>query len=409
MGGVSSSRLRSSMCALIALLAAVGGPAALTSPLLRIGSTQPREYVFVYLGYVAMVGVVGGLGPAALAAATSFLLVDYYFVPPVHTLTLLDEFDLVDLVVLFGTAGLVGGLVSRRRRARRRADALAGELSLANAELVRLNREQAEGARVALELERTQQQVRVLEETDRLRRELLANVSHELRTPLGSILTGTTVLLGRPELAPAHGDLASIAAEGRRLGRLVGDMLDMARIEGGALELRCEPVDVAEAVEAAVDRLHRVSPEREVRQEPEDAGAVQVLADSDRVAQILDNLLTNADRAAPPGTALTVEVAVHGAVVTIGVVDAGPGVPAAQRERIFERFVRGGHEGHPGTGLGLPIVRGLVEAQGGRVWVEAAPGGGARFAVSLPSAGGRPGLPSPGGTAVRNGSRGGRP
>jgi two-component system OmpR family sensor kinase len=367
-------------------IAALVGPAALTGPLLRIGSEQPREYVFVYLAYVAAMGVLGGLWPALLAAAAGFLLADYYFVPPVRTLTLLDEFDLVNLAVLFGTAILVGGLVSRRRRAQERAVALAGELSLANAELQRLNREQAEAARVALELERTQRQVRVLEATDRARQELLANVSHELRTPLSSILTGSTALLGRDDLAPARDELGSIAAEARRLGRLVGDMLDMARIEGGALDLHREPVDVAEAVEAAIDRLHRHSPDRAVRWDAAGAVGARVLADWDRLAQVLDNLVGNADRIAPPRTPITLEVARAGGSVVIAVADAGPGVPAEMRERIFERFARGEESGgSPGTGLGLPIVRALVEAHGGRVWLEDPLGGGARFAFSLPA------------------------
>jgi signal transduction histidine kinase len=226
--------------------------------------------------------------------------------------------------------------------------------------------------------------VRVLEETDRARQELLANVSHELRTPLSSILTGSTALLGRADLAPARDELASIAAEARRLGRLVGDMLEMARIEGGALDLHREPIDVSEAVQAAVDRLHRHSPERPVRWDAGAAAPVQVLADWDRLAQILDNLIGNADRLAPPGTPLIIDVAAAGGAVEIGVVDAGPGVPAEMRERIFDRFVRGG-DSAPGTGLGLPIVRALVEAQGGRVWLEHPPGGGARFAFSLPA------------------------
>ncbi|HEY0409435.1 MAG TPA: ATP-binding protein, partial [Candidatus Dormibacteraeota bacterium] len=355
--------------AALAAAAAVGGPVALTGPLLSIGSTRPREYVFVYLGYVAVMGVLGGLWPALLAAATGFLLADYYFVPPVRTLTLLDEFDLVDLAMLAGTALLVGGLVSRRRRAQRHAVALAGELSLANAELVRRSREQEEAARVALELERTQRQVRVLEETDRARQDLLATVSPELRTPLASILTGSTALLGRADLAPARDELASIAAEARRLGRLVGDMLDMARIEGGALDLRREPVDVAEAVQAAIDRLHRHSPGRPVSWDAEAAAGVQVLADWDRLAQILDNLLGNADRLAPPETPLAVDAGASEGGVVIGVADRGPGVPAEMRERIFDRFVRG-EDGAPGIGLGLPIVRALVEAHGGRVWLE---------------------------------------
>ena len=379
---------RRALRAVVIGAAALGGPAALTGPLLRIGSNQPREYVFVYLAYVAMMAVLGGLWPALLAAAAGFLLSDYYFVPPVRTLTLFDEFDLVNLAVLFGTALLVGGLVSRRRRAQQRAVALAGELSLANAELVRLNREQAEAARVALELERTQRQVRVLEETDRARQELLANVSHELRTPLSSILTGSTALLARADLVPARDELGSIAAEARRLGRLVGDMLDMARIEGGALDLNPEPVEVGEAVEAAVDRLHRHSPARSVRWDPAAAAGVRVLADWDRLAQVLDNLVGNADRLAPPQTPIGVEVAAAEDAVVIAVVDAGPGVPAEMRDRIFDRFVRGEDSGDsPGTGLGLPIVRAIVEAHGGRVWLEDPPSGGARFAFTLPGAG----------------------
>jgi len=389
--------------ALVIGAAALGGPAALTGPLLRIGSDQPREYVFVYLAYVAMMAVLGGLWPALLAATAGFLLADYYFVPPVRTLTLLDEFDLVNLVVLFGTALLAGGLVSRRRRAQQRAVALAGELSLANAELLRLNREQAEAARVALELERTQRQVRVLEETDRARQELLANVSHELRTPLSSILTGSTALLARGDLAPARDELGSIAAEARRLGRLVGDMLDMARIEGGALDLHREPVEVAEAVEAAIDRLHRHSPARTVRWDPARASGVRVLADWDRLAQVLDNLVGNADRLSPPQAPIGVDVTTAEDAVVIAVVDAGPGVPPEMRERIFDRFVRGEGGGDaPGTGLGLPIVRALVEAHGGRVWIEDPPGGGARFAFTLPVAG-------PGGAAEAPGRSGSPP
>jgi two-component system sensor histidine kinase KdpD len=161
-------------------------------------------------------------------------------------------------------------------------------------------------------------------------------------------------------------------------------MLEMARIEGGALDLRCEPTHVADAVEAAIDRLHRHSPERPVRWDAEAAAPVQVLADWDRLAQILDNLIGNADRLAPPGTPLVIDVATAAGAVEIGVVDTGPGVPSEMAGRIFDRFVRGGDTA-PGTGLGLPIVRALVEAQGGRVWLEHPPGGGARFAFSLPA------------------------
>jgi two-component system sensor histidine kinase KdpD len=390
MPGMRSARTFRRLDTAIGMGAAVLGPAALTAILVPLGTARPREYIFLYLGLVALLGVTRGLLPALLAATTSFLCVDFYFVPPVHTLTIADEQDLVNLAVFFGAAGLVGGVGSRRRRSQLAAEALTQQLRRANEELARLNREQAEAAAVAVRLARTEQQVRVLEESDRVRRDFLANVSHELRTPLGSILTNSTGLLAHPGLDPELRDeVESISVEARRLNRLVGDMLDMARIEGNALQLRLEPVDVAAAVEAAVDRLHVVSPARPVEWET-DAPSPHVVADWDRLGQVLDNLLRNADRAAPAGTPITVRAS-RGArsMLVIRVVDRGPGVPEELREHLFTRFVRGvgGNGNGGGAGLGLAIVRGLVEAHAGRVWLEDSPGGGgASFAFSLPAA-----------------------
>ena len=389
----TSSRLGGAAGAAAALL----GPLALTVVLVPLGASHQRDYVFLYVGLVALLGVGLGLVPALLTAATSFLLVDWFFIPPLHALTIGGEQDLVYLTVLFGAAGLVGGVGSRRRRSQLAAEALTQQLRRANQELARLNREQAEAAAVAVRLARTEQQVRVLEESDRVRRDFLANVSHELRTPLGSILTNSTGLLAHPDLQPQLRDeVESISAEARRLNRLVGDMLDMARIEGSALQLRLEPVELADAFEAAVDRLHVVSPSRPVRWEGDTVG-LQVVADWDRLGQVLDNLLRNADRAAPAGSPITVR-AVRGArsSVVVRVVDRGPGVPEELRERLFTRFARGGGaDGGGGAGLGLAIVRGLVEAHAGRVWLEdSAPGVGATFTFSLPAAPAAPAAPA---------------
>jgi two-component system, OmpR family, sensor histidine kinase KdpD len=376
---------------LLGVGSALVAPVLATVALLPLGGGTSRDYIFVYLAIVAILAVVSGLVPALVAAAVSFLLVDYFFVPPLHTLSIADETDVVNLLVFFGAAGLVGGLGSRRRRAQLNAEALSADLRRANNDLARLNQEQAEAAAVAVRLARTEQQVHVLEETDRLRADLLANVSHEVRTPLATILTGTTGLLDNPALAPVlHTEVQSIVGETRHLARLVSDMLDLGRIEGHALRLHLADVDLHEAIDAAVERLHRTAPQRPVVVDIGDP--LEVVADWPRLGQVFDNLLANADRYAPPGSPIRIEAAPgKRSMVVVRIIDRGPGIPADQRERVFERFVRSedgsGSNAGIGTGLGLAIVRGIVDAHAGRVWVEEPRDGeGGRFAFALPAA-----------------------
>ena len=372
-------------------LIALVGPALLTAVLLGISGAEKRNYVYLYLGLVAAVGVARGLWPALLAAVVSFLFVDYFFVQPYYTLTISDSEDILNLVVFVGTAALVGILASRRRRVLLESQALAGQLRDVNAELVHLNKEQAEAAQSALRLARSEQQIRALQEADRLRRELLANVSHELRTPLGTILTESTDHSAALTVVEAERRLATVAVEARRLEALVNDMLDMARIEGGALDLDLEPVRLEDAIAAATERLHHVSPNRVVESD-QNAADVDVLADWARLGQVLDNLLANADRFAPAGTQITVKVSKEeSGLVTIRVIDRGPGVAPELRERVFERFVRGDSNDaqlqSAGTGLGLAIVKGLVEAHAGSVALdESSDDIGATFRFTLPLA-----------------------
>ena len=220
---------------------------------------------------------------------------DYFFVAPRYTLTIADPDDLIDLILFFGTAILIGLLEWRRSKARLAAESLSQQLQLANADLIRLNREEAMAAQAAIRLARTEQQVATLRESDRYRRELLANVSHDLRTPIATILTRSTAGAGGSE--PPEASLGIIADEARRLDDLVRDLLDMTRIESGALELDLEAIRLMEAIEAAAERLQRRSPHRTVviPDDPRTAG-VEVLADWARLGQILDNLLWNADR-----------------------------------------------------------------------------------------------------------------
>ncbi|HEX4216234.1 MAG TPA: ATP-binding protein [Candidatus Dormibacteraeota bacterium] len=370
------------------LFFAVGllGPAAVTVVLVS-GGGHERDYVFIYLGLVAVLGIFRGVWPALLAAATSFLLVDFFFVSPTGTLTIASEEDIVNLVAFLATASIIGALASRRRRAQLAAEALARQLNHLNAELVHLNKQQAEAAQAALRLAISEEQVRTLRETDRLRRELLANVSHELRTPLATILSESTDPSATRSSAPNLARLSTIASEARRLQRLVDDILDMARIEGGALDLELEPLRLADAFASAAERLRRSSPDRKVTWNPE-AARIDVLADWDRLGQILDNLLGNADRFGPPETAIECTGEADGpGLVSVRVHDHGPGVAPDLRERIFERFVRGETEadrnGRSGGGLGLAIVKGLVEAHAGTLVYEDG-ADGATFRITLP-------------------------
>lgn len=372
-------------------LVALAGPAVVTAALVGFSHQVQRDYVFIYLGLVAVVGVLRGLWPALASAGISFLLVDFFFVPPEGTLTIADEQDIVNLLAFLVIAGVVGFLASRRRRSLLESQALARQLREVNSELVRLNKEQAEAAQAALRLARSEQQIQALREADRLRRELLANVSHELRTPLGTILTESTDRSAELTVESAERRLATVAAEARRLEALVDDMLDMARIEGGALDLDLEPLGLDDAIAAAAERLHHASPQRVVDWDRGAAG-VEVLADWARLGQVLDNLLANADRFAPPGTAITVEVSKEETgLATVRVVDRGPGVAAELRDRVFERFVRGDSNADPsgstGTGLGLAIVKGLIEAHAGSVALDPSRAeGGAVFRFTLPLA-----------------------
>lgn len=236
-------------------------------------------------------------------------------------------------------------------------------------------------------LEEQSRRARLLDEKVRLQRALLASISHDLRTPLATI-TGamSTLLEADGTLAtPAKVRLLGLARdEAARLNYLVGNLLDMTRLEAGALEIRREPADLREIVAAALDRLDRLSPQRPVRLDlPPDLPLVSV--DFVLITQVLVNLLDNAGKHSPPSAPIEVSGRIAGDWLEVAVTDWGPGIPEEEREAVFEKFYRVRRpDAPPGSGLGLSICRGFVEAQGGRIRAEAAPGGGARLVFTLP-------------------------
>ena len=214
-------------------------------------------------------------------------------------------------------------------------------------------------------------EARVLTETERLRAALLTSISHDLRTPLASIL-GTVSSLrsyadryGRSEREEL---LATLQDEAERLNRFVGNLLDMTRLESGAIELRLDLADVAEIVGTALQRAADVLAQHRVEVEiPSDLPMLRL--DAILFEQVLFNLLDNAAKYAPLGSRIDLQVRRDGDVVAISVVDEGPGIPPDDLDRVFDKFyrVQAQDRRRAGTGLGLAICRGFVEAQGGRI------------------------------------------
>lgn len=243
---------------------------------------------------------------------------------------------------------------------------------------------------VALALETAQLHERalraeLLEEMDRLRRALVGAVSHDLRTPLATIKVASSTLLD-PTRAVSASDAQElhslIDVQTDRLTRLVTSLLDMTRLEAGVLKVDQSPWGVLDLVGEAVAGLRPSLGDRRVNIDiPEDLPAVSV--DHMLIGQVLTNLLDNAHRHGPSGTPITVRAHDDGGDVTITVGDEGPGIPAGDRQSVFESFVRFDTGGR--AGLGLALAKTFVEACGGHIWVDAAPSGGARFAFTLPA------------------------
>ena len=221
---------------------------------------------------------------------------------------------------------------------------------------------------------------------DEMKNMFLEAVSHELRTPLTSIL-GSALTLEQAEGSLRAEDqrdlIVRIAANARKLQRLLGDLLDLDRLQRGILSPQRRPVDVAEIVGEAV-RESDVLQDRKIDIE---ADPLVVSVDPAKVERIVENLLANAARHTPPGTRVWVRVEPEGDGALVIVEDEGPGVPAENRERIFEPFQQAGHPNHaPGVGVGLSLVAKFAELHGGRAWIQDRPGGGASFHVLLPGA-----------------------
>ena len=227
-------------------------------------------------------------------------------------------------------------------------------------------------------------ETRALRRSDVVKTALLRSVSHDLRSPLTAIVAAGEAI-GSPSLDDdERREMGSvITQESARLSRLIDNLLDLSRLEGGAADPRPEWCSIEEVIGAAVDDL-ALGPEALSLSLDRDLPLVR--ADAAQLERAFANLLENGVRYSG-GHPVSVRGRVTGGRLLVRIVDRGPGIPVAQRERVFEPFYRAGSasEGHRGSGLGLAIVRGFVEANGGRVSVESLPGQGTSFVVEFPS------------------------
>jgi signal transduction histidine kinase len=313
--------------------------------------------------------------------------------------------DTRDTVILVGAgliAGLIGavllfaGLITAMRRPLERLVAAAGELAGGDrgarvevgglAETAALGNAFNEMA-AELELEAAER-----EQLDRMKDDFVLTASHELRSPLTSVQGFAELLMmDRESLSQRQVETVEIILDNcRHLVRLLNDLLDLARSDAGRLAIRPQPTDLGPLIED-VARTMRAQTEVSAQSLTEriDPNLPLVEAEPDRIRQILVNLVTNAHEYSPEGASIEVNARVAGDDVEIDVIDDGPGIPPAQLEHIFERFVRGDAgltQRVGGTGLGLAISKSLIELHGGTIAVDSEVGRGSTFTLRLPLA-----------------------
>ncbi len=239
---------------------------------------------------------------------------------------------------------------------------------------------------ISLLSDRFRRMVARLAEGEQLKRSFLMSVSHELRTPLTAIRGHVEALregiVSEPEQVRSSLDV--IASEADRLERLVGDVLDLAKLQAHRFTVRQEEVDLGRVLDHAYNAFAEEARRRDIDYRLEGVPEPPVIvSDGDRVLQVISNLLSNAFRWTPDGGRIELELAADNGTVRVDVADSGPGITAGQRSRIFEPFISNDVNG---TGLGLPIARELAIALGGRIELSSAPGSGSRFRLVLPAA-----------------------
>jgi K+-sensing histidine kinase KdpD len=371
-------------------LMAVVGIAAVTGALKLFGEHINSTTVALALLLVVLFIATGwGSRPAVLASLLGLVCFNFFYLPPVGKLSIDAPDNWIALFSFLLTAVTAGQLSARARRRAEEADA-------GRREIERLYTELQDAFERA-------SQAKALEQSERLKSALLDAVTHDLRTPLTSIKASATTLLDALRAKVQGQDPVTLDVEGQeemlevideeadRLNRFIEGLVELARIEAGEMHLRRRWGSFEEIITTALERAAPLTRAHQLQVALEDElPAVRV--DARAVAEVVYTLVDNAAKYSPAGTCIKVTAQHTGEqVIRLSVEDEGRGVPVELRARVFDKFFRAMRDGDSsthqpsGTGMGLAIAKGIVEAHGGRIWIEDAPGGrGSRVVVTLP-------------------------
>lgn len=332
---------------------------------------NPTTVAMAFLLIVLSSATFFGRNPALLASLAGMLCFNYFFLPPLHRFTIADPENLVAWGAFTITALIAGELSAYARRRANEAERLYDELQTAF---------------------KTATQAEAFRQSEKLKSALLDAVTHDLQTPLTSIKASVTTLLesegghrtieldsrGRTEF------LDIINEETDRLNKFIQGMVELARIEAGSVDATGAFTSVDEVIAIALERAVRLPGEQriDVRTEPE---LPLIRVDARALAEVIYNLLENANKYSPNDSTITVAAVRSGDAVQVSVNDEGKGIPPEMREHVFEKFTRIESEKTPGLGVGLAIARGIVEAQNGQIQImDGDNGRGTKVVVTLP-------------------------
>ena len=377
--------------ALVSYGVALFGIAAATG-LLKLfgGHVNPTTAALVFLLVVLFVATAWGSRPAVLASLLGVVCFNFFFLPPIGTFQIRNPDNWVAFFVFLITALTAGQLSARAKRRAEEAESAKQEIE-----------------RLYYELQDTferSSQAKALKQSERLKSALLDAVTHDLRTPLTSIKASVTTLLAelyageRNESGALLGNegrkelLEIINEEGDRLDRFIEGLTKLARIDAGEMHLRRQFCGIDEIITAALKRAEPRTRGHQIEVWIEDE-LPSIKVDEHAIAEVVYTLVDNAAKYSPPGRPIRVRASPQDdETVLLSVEDEGPGIRADMRERVFEKFFRAMRDGDvgdrksPGTGMGLAIARGIIQAHGGRIWIEDAAGHpGAKFVVALPA------------------------